>query len=236
MVSRSFMCRCIECFRHCRQQKSWISRFELMVKKASSGKKTPEKKRPVSEKRKLQITRKAAKLFMKNGYAQTSMRQISKETGIDISNLYYFIKSKEDILFRVFEMLHLPLVEVLEKQGVMNIDDPEKQLRSAIRGMLEFGWDYEGEALLMYRESKSLPKELRKIIMERENHFVSQIEEILKKGIDKKVFQIKDTAFTANMIAFELTLRPMRSWNLKSYSKEQYLDLVEDHIMNTVLS
>ena len=31
---------------------------------------------------------------MKKGYAQTSMREISKATGIDIRNLYYFIKSK----------------------------------------------------------------------------------------------------------------------------------------------
>ena len=46
------------------------------------------------QKRQLHILKKATQLFIKKGYAQTSMREISKATGIDIRNLYYFIKSK----------------------------------------------------------------------------------------------------------------------------------------------
>ena len=89
---------------------------------------TPKRNKDLFYKRQMQIIKKATHLFMKKGYAQTSMREIAKATGIDIRNLYYFIKNKEDILFLVFDMLHKPELELFEKQGIMDIDDPIAQL------------------------------------------------------------------------------------------------------------
>jgi len=172
---------------------------------------------------------------MKKGYAQTSMREISKATGIDIRNLYYFIKSKEEILFLVFEMIHRPEIKILEKQAVKDIDDPVEQLRAVIHELIDFGYDYGQEILLLYRESKSLPKRLRKIILARESLFVSQIEAILKRGKERKVFQFDDSSFTANFIVYGLSVHPLRHWNLKKYSKKELSNLVEKNIMRTVM-
>ncbi len=65
---------------------------------------------------------------MKKGYAQTTMREISKATGIDIRNLYYFIKSKDEIIFLVCQMIHTPMMEIINNQNIMYIDDPVEQL------------------------------------------------------------------------------------------------------------
>ena len=185
------------------------------------------------QKRQMQIIKTATKLFMKNGYAQTSMREISKATGIDIRNLYYFIKSKEEILFLVMEMIHKPELELFEKLEVMKIDDPIKQLKTVIHGLIDPS--KEEEVLLLYRESKSLPKRSLKIILARESHVVSHVEEILRKGVARKVFRPQDTSFTANMIIYELSLRALRNWNLKKYSKERLINLMEKHIMKAVM-
>jgi AcrR family transcriptional regulator len=207
-----------------------------MKRKAASEKESaPKKNNDLFQKRQLQIIKKATKLFMKKGYAQTSMREISKATGIDISNLYYFIKSKEEILFRVFEMIHQPEIDLFEKQGIMDIDDPIEQLRTVIRELLDFGYDYGEEILLLYRESKVLPKSLLKIILARESHFVAQIQEILKKGLERNVFYFEDASFTANTIVYELSMHPLRSWNLKKYSKEELINLLEKHVMKAVM-
>lgn len=197
---------------------------------------------PIAEKnsilfktRRFQIIKKAAKLFSKKGYAQTSMREISRETGIDVGNLYYFIDSKEDILFRVFEMVHEPEIRLFENQCITSIEDPGKQLQTVIHELLTFGSRHRDEILLLYRESKLLPKDLLKIIMERESNFVKQIEEILKKGKEKKVFNFDDASFAANMIIYELSLYPLRSWNLKKFQREELMNLIERHIMNAVM-
>lgn len=207
-----------------------------MVKKASTDKESASKKdNKLFQKRQMQIITTATKLFMKKGYAQTSMREISRETGIDLGNIYYFIKSKEEILFRVFEMIHQPEIELFEKKGIMGIEDPVEQLRAVVHGLLDFGYSYKNEILLLYRESKVLPKKLLKIILERESQFVSQIEEILKKGHKMKVFYFEDASFTANMIVYQLALNPLRKWNMKKYSKEKMIDLLESHIMKAVM-
>jgi AcrR family transcriptional regulator len=202
---------------------------------ASDNESKPKRNNDLFQKRQIQIIKKATKLFMKKGYAQTSMREISKATGIDISNLYYFIKSKEEILFRVFEIIHAKEIELFEKQGILSMDDPLEQLRTVIRELLDFGYDYGEEILLLYRESKVLPKSLRKIILSRESNFVAQIEEILKKGLERKVFYFEDASFTANMIAYEFSLHPLRNWNLKKYSKQELINLLEKHVMKAVV-
>jgi len=190
---------------------------------------------PLYKKRQLHILKKATRLFIKKGYAQTTMREIAAATDIDIRNLYYFIKSKEQILFLVFEMLHNPVYGNFKKDEILNIDDPAQQLRTAVREMINSGYDYSDEILLMYRESKSLSKRLLKVILESEHQVFERIEEILKKGVERKVFLIQDTSFTANMILYQLSIYPLRHWNMKKYSKQELIDLIEKNVMKTVL-
>lgn len=208
-----------------------------MAKKTTSeGEAKTRRNNDLFQKRQRQIINKATKLFMKKGYAQTSMREISKATGIDIRNLYYFIKSKEEILFLVIEMIHQTEIELFEKQGILGIDEPILQLRTVIRELVNSGYHYDREILLLYRESKSLPKRLLKVILARESRVVSRIEEILKKGLERKVFQFKDANFTANMIVYELSLHALRNWNMKKYTKEELIHLLENHLIKAVLT
>ncbi len=195
---------------------------------------TPRKSSALFLKRQSQIIKKATKLFMKQGYAQTSMREISRATGIDIRNLYYFIRSKEEILFLVIEMIHRRELEFFEKQDFTSIDDPVLQLRTVIREFIGTGYHYGPEILLLYRESKSLPKRLLKVILSRESQVVACVEEILRRGREKKVFQFEDASFTANMIVYELALHALRNWNMKQYSKEELIVLLENHVIKAV--
>jgi AcrR family transcriptional regulator len=208
----------------------------MRTKKENDGGPTSAEKSSVFQKRRTQIIKKAAKLFAKKGYAQTSMREISKATDIDLSNLYYFIESKEEILFRVFEMIHRPESSVFENKAIMALEDPAEQLRAVIREMMRFSFRYKDEVLLLYRESKQLPKKLLKEILARESGFIRQIEAILRKGLEKKAFAMEDPAFTAGMIAYELSLFPLRSWTLKHLSREGLIQRVESHIMNAILA
>ncbi len=206
-----------------------------MTRKTLAGKEdTPKKSSDLFLKRQSQIIKKATKLFMKQGYAQTSMREISKATGIDIRNLYYFIRSKEEILFLVIEMIHRRELELFEKKGFTSIEDPVLQLRTVIREFIDAGFGYGQEILLLYRESKSLPKRLLKVILSRESQVVARIEEILRRGREKNVFQFEDASFTANMIVYELSLHALRNWNMKQYSKEELSDLLETHVIKAV--
>jgi len=90
--------------------------------------------------------------------------------------------------------------------------------------------------LLMYRESKHLPKKFLKTTLERERGLVECFTAILRRGIEKGVFHMKDPVFTANIIVYQLSFASMRWWNIKNdYTDEMIVDLMVDHILKTVL-
>ena len=195
---------------------------------------TKRKSSDLYRKNQLKIIKKATNLFMKNGYVQTSMRQIAKAAGIDIGNLYYFIRRKDQILFLAFDMLHSPAAELFEKHNIFDIEEPENQLRKAIRELVSINYDYKDQILLLYRESKVLPKNFLKIILQRESLLVRHFEEILNNLKEKAGFNIQNPAFVANMIVYQSSLYPLRQWNLGECTKEELMDDTETYIMNAI--
>ena len=192
--------------------------------------------RDPTNKRQLQIIKKASKLFIKKGYSKTTMRDISKATGINLGNLYNFISSKEDILCLAFSRYHDPAMEWFKEGGVLDIEDPKEQLRIAVRQMLEMMHQVTNDVLMMYRETRVLPPKFLKIVLKKEGDLIRVFEGIIVGGMEKKVFAVRDPFFAANMLVFQLSLYPLRSWNLKKYTSEEFLDLSEESILKGILT
>jgi AcrR family transcriptional regulator len=182
-------------------------------------------------KKRLQIAIGASKLFIKKGYALTSIRDISKATGLTIGNLYDYITRKEDVLYLVFDVFHSMWTNRLEEEGVFEIEDPVKQLKTAVQKMLELVNAYRDMILLMYTETKLLPKEFMKIILEKESELVKCFEKILERGVEKGVFKIKHPFLMANIIVYLLSIEPLRGWNLR---KRYKVEKINGHLIEFV--
>lgn len=205
-------------------------------KKLAKQLQTPIKDAELVRKKRLQIAMGASKLFVKKGYYQTSIREITTAAGITIGSLYDYITKKEDILYLVFDVFHSLWVSRIEEKGIIQMDDPVKQLRAAIETMLELTTEIRDIILLMYTESKALPNYFLKIIFEKESGLVQCFEKILKKGIEKGVLKVKDPFILANIIVYLLSLEPLRGWNLKkNRTVETVNNYIVEHIMETVL-
>src|SRR5512142_3554742 len=74
------------------------------------------------------ILRSAATIFAEKGYHQASIRDISRATGISLSGLYYYVRSKEEILFRIQEHSFATVLENLEAL-LEGENEPEQRLR-----------------------------------------------------------------------------------------------------------
>ena len=57
--------------------------------------------RPTYDQKLAHILRVAAGIFARKGYHKASVRDISTGTGVSLSGLYYYFKSKEDLLFLI---------------------------------------------------------------------------------------------------------------------------------------
>jgi len=57
----------------------------------------------------------AAKVFYERGYSAATVQDIADELGILKGSLYHYIKTKEDLLFRLFEQVHEEVEAILEE-------------------------------------------------------------------------------------------------------------------------
>lgn len=182
----------------------------------------------------LKLAKNSTKLFIKKGYAQSSMREIAKATGINLGNIYNFIESKEDLLCLFFDMFH-DSENWVGRDDIQNMDDPILQLRTAVKRGLQKACLLQREIVLMYREFKTLPKKAAQRVFQKESDFVSFFEDIIARGVERGVFDVDDPFLAANMIVYQISMFPLRSWNLKKYSDQESLELIEHYILKPIL-
>src|SRR5699024_12757311 len=68
----------------------------------------------VVETRRNQMIKGAITHFKEKGFHKTTTREIAKEAGFSIGTLYEYIRTKEDVLFLVFEAIYEQVNERLE--------------------------------------------------------------------------------------------------------------------------
>src|ERR1700709_1858528 len=105
---------------------------------ASKGRKPSQPARPSSPKRReREIIATAAEIFRKNGYADTSVQDVADAVGILKGSLYYYIDSKEDLLYRVLLEVHEDAQGWLSEIAEMDASPLEK-ISAYVRRHIEY--------------------------------------------------------------------------------------------------
>src|SRR5690554_1730215 len=128
--------------------------------------------------RREQMIQGAIKLFKEKGFHRTTTREIAKEAGFSIGTLYEYIRTKEDVLFLVCDSIY---DEVLNRLSALTIEDGTiAGLKSAIQQYFTLIDDMSDEFVVMYQESKSLPKDALKYVLKKEMEMVALFENSLQ--------------------------------------------------------
>jgi AcrR family transcriptional regulator len=78
------------------------------------------------------LLKKAAEIFASKGYEGTSIRDISRQTNIGLSNIYYYVSCKEELLYLIQYDTFDSLLQTV-KEKISGVDDPEERLRTIVR-------------------------------------------------------------------------------------------------------
>ena len=119
------------------------------------------------ERRRRQIADSAVQLFIRNGFHKTTTRQISQAAGFSIGSLYEYIASKEDILYLVCDSIHTE-VERLVTQIMSRAGGGVEALTEVIREYFLVCDRMSDFILLIYQETRSLPNQWQKRVLENE--------------------------------------------------------------------
>ena len=186
----------------------------LKMKKTNVKVPTTIKNESLVEKRRQQILEAAVKLFSIKGYHATTLRELSKESGITLGNLYDYISTKEDILYIINEKATHAVMEAISKKNEGELSPVEK-LEQLITSGLEVVNKYQDLVLIIYQESHAMRKEVLYTLLKGERGHLEQYEKIITEGIKKGYFRPVNVRLLANMIKMLTDLWVIRRWDLK---------------------
>lgn len=178
------------------------------------------------EKRRDQIIEAAVDLFIHKGFYKTTTREIARASGFSIGTLYEYIESKEDVLYLVCDAIHDEVEKRLREAITFN-GPGSKVLELALRSFFKVMDEMNDRVLLIYQETKSLPKEALRYVLQREEEISQIFESILRKGIEDGSLQIdeKHVKLMAHNIMVLGEMWVFRRWTLhKDYTLEEFAD------------
>lgn len=124
------------------------------------------------------ILRTSARIFAEKSYHSTSMRDISRATGVSLAGLYHYCKSKEELLFLIQDNCFGRVLERLEKR-LLEVDEPIEKLRIFIENHLSFFAANMAEMKVLSHEADSLRGDLKDHVSSRKDKYTKLARRIL---------------------------------------------------------
>jgi len=186
------------------------------------------------KRRRRQIADAAVQLFIENGFHKTTTRQIARASGFSIGSLYEYFTSKEDILYMVCESIHAE-VERGVTEAMSGTRGGRETLAGVIREYFMVCHRMSDFILLIYQESRSLPSQWRKRVLENELRITGLFVEVLARltasgelpGLEEQHIELAahDIVVLGHMWIF-------RRWYLaRHYSLEDYIQHQTNYIL-----
>jgi AcrR family transcriptional regulator len=104
--------------------------------RTASAKKPPATTR--GEHRMAQVLEAAVDLFHERGYASTSIEDVAQAVGLLKGSLYYYIQSKEDLLFRIVDEVHADVQETMDEAFADTTAPPLERITRFTRRQVEY--------------------------------------------------------------------------------------------------
>ena len=126
------------------------------------------------------ILRESARIFAEKSYHSTSMRDISRATGISLAGLYHYCKSKEELLFLIQDHCFGRVLERVEER-LRAEDDPVEKLRLFIENHLSFFAGNMAEMKVLSHEADSLAGDLYEHVSNKKRQYTRLARRILSE-------------------------------------------------------
>ena len=179
------------------------------------------------------ILRTAARIFAEKSYHSTTMRDISRATGVSLAGLYHYCKSKEELLFLIQDNCFGRVLERLE-QRLSDTADPVQRLRVFIDNHLAFFAANMAEMKVLSHEADSLAGDLHTRVSGRKEKYTRLARKILgdvQQQGSKKSRQIDLTVATYALFG-------MMNWIYNWYNPRGKLSVADlvDNVMRLFLT
>jgi len=120
----------------------------------------------------------AAKVFAERGYHQTSMRDLARASGVSLAGLYYYVESKEELLYLI-QRRNFEHVIALMKERLHGATDPVDRLMRFIDNHLDYFASHMAEMKVLSHEAGALSGESLHVVEEMKRDYTRALMDIL---------------------------------------------------------
>lgn len=122
----------------------------------------------------------SARVFAETGYHQTSMRDLARATGVSLSGLYYYVDSKEELLFLIQHRNFADVIASL-RESLEGVERPTDKLLRFIENHLEFFGMHMAEMKVLSHEAGSLSGDFLARVNEQKREYTRMLMDILQE-------------------------------------------------------
>lgn len=185
------------------------------------------------EKRRNQMINGAITLFKEKGFHRTTTKEIAKESGFSIGTLYEYIRTKEDVLFLVCDSVYEQVKERLEE--TIDLEDPSvTNLEKVIKSYFYLMDEMQEEVVIMYQEVKSLKKDTKEYVLQKERDMVIMLENVIISCLPHHISK-RDAELLANNIFIQGQMWGFRRWMLqKQFTLKEYVERQTQFLMQAL--
>jgi AcrR family transcriptional regulator len=138
----------------------------------------------------------AARLFAEDGFAATSVRAVAERARLTKAGLYYHIKEKEDLLFRICEH---SIQEILDgaRTALAREREAAARLAALIRNHCAFFFRHPHNLTVLNRDMGALTGSQREAVRALEMEYLELIREVFRLGQRQGRFRKLDPTVSA---------------------------------------
>lgn len=116
------------------------------------------------------MTQAACDIFWEKGYRAASLQDVADRVGVLKGSLYYYIESKEDLLWRIVEDVHVEAIEILDQALALEAS-PIERIRFYIGRHVEWYLSNFRAVTVFFREWRNLAGERLRIEKDRRRSY-----------------------------------------------------------------
>lgn len=158
----------------------------------------------------------AVDVFHRNGYDAASVQEVADGLGMLKGSLYYYIKTKEDLLFAVVEQIHADSGKIIERVAAEPDLDPLARLAHYVREEVLFMLANQKRFAIYYNEYHRLTGERLDVVLSGRKRHIDFIESMIVDAQTRnEVDPVTDLKVASHTVSGVLAW-PHRWWDEKS--------------------
>ncbi len=161
-----------------------------------------------------QILEHSARIFAEKGFDGTSIREISRATGMSLAGLYYYFRTKEELLCLIQERCLVTLLENGRKIQESE-KNPREKIALFVHNHLGFFLHNMNEMKVMSREDTALTADFEKRILDLKRRYLKALVDLVEE------LQRHERVRKLNVRVAALALFGMMNWIYTWYNPKR---------------